>query len=109
MNFDYQKRLETEIDRELKELPELSAPDTLAARVMAGIETRSAVPWYRQPWHAWPAPVRAFSFVIMLALFGGLVFASWLLYQAPGTGLVMQKVGGWFSSLTVIWNEVGGL
>jgi len=40
MNFDYEKRLETAVDRELRQLPELLAPHTLVLRVMKAIEAR---------------------------------------------------------------------
>jgi len=109
MNTDHNRRLETEIDRELKALPELAAPETLAARVMARIEKPIALPWYRQPWQQWPTPARAFSFGVMLALFGGLCFAIWFLFQAPGTALAVQKAEGSLSSLSVIWNTLGAL
>ena len=59
MNSEYEKRLEAEIERELKGLPELTAPGTLVSRVMAAIEQRADRPWYRQPWQAWPVALRA--------------------------------------------------
>jgi len=107
MNSDYNQRLETEIDRELKKLPELTAPATLTARVMAQIEKRSVLPWYRQAWPAWPKPARVLALGAMLALFGGICFASWRLYHGPEAGLAVQTMAGWFSGLAVIWNALG--
>ena len=48
MNFESEKRLETQIDGQLKALPELMAPGTLILRVMRVIEMRLNLPWYRQ-------------------------------------------------------------
>lgn len=109
MNSDYNQRLETEIDRELKGLPELTVPDTLTARVMARIEKRSVLPWYRQAWPAWPRPAQVLSLGAMLALFGVICFASWRMFQGPEAGLAAQTMAGWFSGLAVIWNTLGAV
>ncbi len=77
MSLEYEKRLESEIDKELRALPELIAPHSLFLRVMAAIESRLNLPWYRQSWQGWPLALRAVSLVILLALFGGLCFATW--------------------------------
>ena len=58
MNPDYDKQLEAAISRELKALPELAAPAALASRVMAAIEQRARVPWYRRSWQTWPVALR---------------------------------------------------
>lgn len=104
MNTEYEKRLEERIDRELKELPELRAPTTLAARVMQAVEARARVPWYRQSWEMWPAPVRISALIFLLASFGGLCFASWQLTRAAGFANAMQEVGEMFSGFTLLWN-----
>jgi len=77
MNLDYEKNLEVEIDRELNALPEIAAPARLIARVMATIELRKALPWFRRAWHTWPGPLQAVFLVTMLALFGGICFGGW--------------------------------
>jgi hypothetical protein len=109
MNSDYRQRLETEVDRELKGLPELTAPGTLTARVMARIEKRSALPWHRQAWPAWPRTARTLSLVAMLVLFGGICFTNWRFFQGAEAGLAAQKMAGWFSGLAVIWNALGAV
>jgi len=72
MNSDYEKRLEAEIDRELKALPELRAPTTLLVRVRSAVAQRAAVPWYRQSWQMWPMIWRVTAMAVLLASFGGL-------------------------------------
>ena len=109
MNPDYEKQLEEQIDRELKRLPELSAPNTLAARVMQAIELRASLPWYRQPWQMWPAPWRFATLAFLLLSFGGLFVASWRLTQAAGVANVVQEVGELFSGVHVIWNVANAL
>jgi hypothetical protein len=109
MNSDDYKRLETEIDRELKNLPELSAPVTLLARVMSGIGQQSALPWYRRSWQGWPMPLQAASLAVMLALFGGLCYGSWLFAQSPGASHATQSISGWFSEAGSAWNTLNVL
>ena len=104
MNPDYDKQLEAAISRELKTLPELAAPGALASRVMATIEQRARVPWYRRSWQTWPMVLQAASLVVLLALFGGLCLGGWQLSQTGTATLALHRVGGWFSGLNVIGN-----
>lgn len=109
MNSDYEKNLEARIDRALKALPELSAPPTLSARVMAAIGQRSAVPWYRQSWEMWPMPVRIGAMAVLIAMFSGLCLASWQLTRAAGMTAAAQEVGRLFSGVAVLWKAVAVL
>jgi len=104
MNPDYDKQLEAAISRELKALPELAAPGVLANRVMAALEQRVRVPWYRRSWQMWPVNLQAVSLVVLLALFGGLCLAGWELSQAEATVFALHRVGEWFSGLSMIEN-----
>ena len=104
MNPDCNKQLEAAISRELKALPELAAPTALASRVMAAIEQRARVPWYRRSWQTWPVALQAASLVVLLTLFGGLCYGGWELSQAEATTLALHRVEGWFSGLNVIGN-----
>ena len=104
MSFDYEKRLEAEVDRELKRLPELTAPQTLMLRVTAAIEKRPSLPWYRQSWQMWPLPLQAASFVLLMALFGLLCFGTWKLSHAESFAAAMQPPLNWLSGLGAIWH-----
>jgi hypothetical protein len=104
MNPDYDKQLEAAISRELKALPELAAPTALANRVMAAIEQRARVPWYRRSWQMWPVALQAASLVVLLALFGGLCFGGWQLSQTGTATLALHRAGEWVSGLSVIQN-----
>jgi hypothetical protein len=104
MNPDYDRQLEAEISRELKALPELAAPAALMNRVMAVIEQRATVPWYRRSWQTWPAALQTASLVGLLALFGGLCLGGWELSQTEAATLALHRVSEWFSGLSVIGN-----
>jgi hypothetical protein len=102
MNSIDDKQLELEIGRQLKTLPELAAPASLANRVMAAIESRLHVPWYRRSWATWPVALRTASLAAMLVLFGGLCLAGWELSHAETVSLAAHRVGQWFSGLNTI-------
>jgi len=104
MNPDYNKQLEAAISRELKALPELTAPAVLANRVMATLEQRARVPWYPRSWQTWPVAMQAASLVVLLALFGGLCLGGWQLSQTGTATLALHRVGEWFSGLSMIGN-----
>lgn len=108
MNLDDAHRLELSIDRELKALPYLAAPASLASRVMARIEQRSALPWYRRAWQTWPGSLQAASLLILLAGFAGVCFATWQFGQAPAVTAAASRMGNWLSGMNAVWNT-GGL
>ena len=108
MNPEYEKQLEAAIDRELKGLRELPAPETLCLRVMTALEQRASAPWYRQPWPMWPLPARLGVLLLLLAFFAALCFAGWKL-QAESLSLATQQAGGWFSGLEAAWNVLRSL
>jgi hypothetical protein len=76
MKPDYEKKLEAEIERRLKELPELPAPLALAGRVMAMIDARASMVWYRQPWPQWPLLPRTALFVLLASAFAGVCYLA---------------------------------
>src|SRR5690349_19006650 len=99
MNSEYEDKLAAEIDRELKRLPELQAPSTLLRRVMTAIEAREGLPWYRQAWQAWPAPLRAAALVILLAFFASLCLGVWKLPDTEGYVTATRQTAGWLAGL----------
>src|SRR5579863_5367029 len=109
MNSDYDRELELEIDRELKQLPQWKAPATLSRRVMLAIEQRRALRWYNQPWQNWPVALRVGALALLSIMFGGLCVASWQLTRAAGMSAAMQEIGGLFSGLSMVWNIINVL
>jgi hypothetical protein len=98
--------LEKLIDRLCREQPALHAPSTLSARVLAEIERRAALPWWRRSFSHWPVPVRtAFIAVCGAAILTSLsaplarVFATvnvpltWA-YQTGATVSLLNSVFG---------------
>ena len=106
MNFETEKQLEAEVDRQLKALPELMAPGTLILRVMRAIEMRLNLPWYRQAWQRWPIGLRIVSFAVLLTLFGALCFASWKVTHLESFAIAMHQAGGWFAGFGALWHAL---
>jgi hypothetical protein len=104
MHSNNDKHLESEISRELKALPPLTAPASLVNRVMAAIEQRANVPWYQRSWQTWPRSLQAAALVTLLVLFGGLCFAGWELSHAETMSKTSHRIGHWFSGLYTIGN-----
>ena len=102
MNLDNDRQLELEISRELKALPELTAPASVANRVLAAIELRLNVPWYRRSWVTWPLALRMASLAAMLAMFGGLCLAGWEVSRTETIMSATHRAGQWFSGLNTI-------
>jgi len=109
MNTDHDKQLEAQIDRELKALPLLPAPPTLAPRVMAAIAVRTAAPWYRRSWPTWPLALQAASMVVLLAAFAGICVGSWQFLHTPVVLSAASEVSGWISSLSAVWKAAAAL
>jgi hypothetical protein len=102
MNSNDDQQLELAISRELKALPELTAPASVANRVLAAIELRLNVPWYRRAWVMWPVAWRMASLAAMLMLFSGLCFAGWEVSRTEPIMSAMHRAGQWFSRLNMI-------
>lgn len=109
MSLEYERKLEAETDRELKALPDIAAPATLVARVMAAIEKRAALPWFRRAWDTWPGPLQGVFLVALLALFGGMCYGGWEASHTATFGLAVHKISGWFSGLAAIYTAFNAL
>lgn len=97
------QKLEDCLRRELRGLPDLKAPATLAPRVMAVIAARQHAPWWRKTWADWPQGMRLAFLAMGLVVAGGLVLVGWQWPQVAGlatlTGGVRETVSGWFNGL----------
>lgn len=60
--------LEEAIHRELKALPQLKAPSNLLPSVMAAIQARANLPWYRKSWQKWPRGLQLLSLGLGLVM-----------------------------------------
>ena len=68
--------LQRHIDRELKSLPVLPAPDTLLPRVLAAVRHWADRPWHARAWFTWPMWWR----VVVIA---GTLRILWLAIAGP--------------------------
>jgi len=109
MNSNHDQQLESAIRRELKALPELTAPSAVASRVMAAIERQQQLAWYRRSWTTWPTGVQLASLTAMLMMFGGLCFAGWELSHGQTIAQAGHRLGQWFSGLNAITGMLGVL
>jgi hypothetical protein len=105
MNPDYEQRSSAEVDRLLKELPELAAPTTLSPRVMNAIH-RQASPARRWSWETWPRLWQAALLVALLALFGGLCLEASSLPHAPIVLAARHQVQTWATDVGAAWRIV---
>ena len=109
MNENENSQLEAAVDRELKALPDLRAPQRLLPRVMAVIEQRAGLPWYRRAWQTWPLPLQVVSMLVLLVAFAGLCFGSWQLVQGPAAAAATSEASGWFRMLNTSLSTLGVL
>ena len=63
--------LQRRIERELKSLPALRAPDTLLPRVLAAVRHWADRPWYARAWFTWPMWWRVASAAVLLVVLAG--------------------------------------
>ncbi|MCX7721958.1 MAG: hypothetical protein N2379_02720 [Verrucomicrobiae bacterium] len=91
MNTGNDKELEAAIDRLLKTLPPLRAPDTLVPRVLAAVTPQARLAWYRRPWQTWPVALQLGSLAAALALCAGVYIGiGELVHALRGTFLATQ-------------------
>lgn len=58
--------LERLAQAKLSQLPDLEAPPTLMPRVLAALEARAYLPWWRRAWLDWPHGYQVVSVVLMV-------------------------------------------
>jgi hypothetical protein len=98
MQTDPEKELEEQIHQELRDLPPVSAPVDLIARVQSTIYARENRPWWQQPWMAWPMAARVVSALVVCV---GVGYGGWLISQ-PGN-LSLDGVGKSLSAWAWVW------
>jgi hypothetical protein len=104
--------LERLIDRTLRALPPRQAPRTLESRVLAELERRAALPWWRKQFAYWPRTARL---AFMLASFGAAVAVTWLLANTKALHLTtsppawIRSLSHATSSMSHVFSSVVGL
>ena len=104
MNHEPDKNLERLIHRQLRALPDLSAPNELIPNVLAAIQARALKPWYASPWMTWPITLRLASALLFFgALTAAVVFGRDILHS------IWQILGNPFSALEPIGQSIVAL
>lgn len=65
---DHNEKLERLIQQAVRGLPPRRAPQSLERRVLAEIERRAALPWWRQSFVHWPIAARAVFLVLCVGI-----------------------------------------
>ena len=102
--------LEAAIRRELKALPNRRAPSGLLPSVMAAIQARAALPWYRKPWQQWPRGLQMISVTLGLIVVFGLAGSAgwaWLTWVAAPVESARAIVLACFHLLWSITDALG--
>jgi hypothetical protein len=109
MNADYERQLEEAISRELQALPELTAPASLADRVLRLAERRAAASWYQRPWQSWPTPLQWAGLALLVLSFLGICAAAWTASQTQIVAWGIEWMRGWMSTLGAGADSLVGL
>jgi hypothetical protein len=114
MNESEEQLLAARIDRELRALPVLAAPNTLAPRVLTTLAARLHAPWWRKSWAGWPPGIRLAFLAVSLAVAGLLVIVGLQLPALAGLfGDSLHNVSGWIARaqqlVDPVWRIVDAL
>jgi len=104
MENDRNKQIEQLIHRELRQLPELRAPETLVHRVMLAVHAKERQLWWQRPWLSWPRPMQVTSSALCIAAVVALVYFGTGAWQSAGIGNPLDQFWQWISSLSVLWD-----
>lgn len=102
-------------DRELRQLPLLKAPGSLAPRIMVAVRARAAAaaaPWWLQSWSEWPAFARAALFVaafLIASIFfsGSVVLDDQMRTMQNPLSNLLGEFTAIGSTVALLWQKIG--
>ena len=107
MDTNPDKFLEELIHKELAQLPERTAPESLIAGVLQQIQARAQKRWWQCGWIHWPAKIRFVSLALLLASVAGGLFGvaqAWDYVSSEFT-----PVSTAIDSLAAVWDVLDAL
>jgi len=104
MNSEFDPKLESLLDAELKKLPPIAAPASLLPNVMSAIAARARMPWWQRAWWDWPLTAKAAFILIALAIVGA--FSGGGVMLDEGVSNYSQQVVERFGPVTSLWDTV---
>ncbi len=103
-----EKLLETFIDRELKQLTELTAPETLIPRVWAALRAK-AKPWWQRSWASWPRWGQGVFLLATVLLIAGVVNGAPQAAEGLPVQSLLAECASWFAFLAPVWKFLASL
>jgi hypothetical protein len=91
------------IQRELSRLPLIEAPTSLLPRVMAAVEARAGLPWWKRSWRTWPWSCRIVFLLTSLLLAMGCAYGLGLVGEAGSSQSLRGSMSGGFRFLRPVW------
>lgn len=104
MKSEFDPKLESLLDEELKKLPPVAAPASLLPNVMSAIAARAQLPWWERAWWDWPLTAKAAFLLLALAIVGA--FSSGGVMLDAGVSNYSQQVVERFGPLASLWETV---
>ena len=104
MTPDRQQQWETQLDADLKALPEIAAPPQLARRVMEQIQRPGVANEKRRTWQDLPSVFRTMAVVAMTLCFGLLCLGAWVYSDNAGMVTICERMANWLHPVGVFWN-----
>jgi len=86
-----EQELEMFIHEQLRKLPEQPAPKHLALNVMAAVQARQNLVWWKQPFTHWPRAAQRLLLVFLGSLFAGILSLFWHPAQQLTTNAMLDR------------------
>ena len=106
MQNEREDKLAERIQRELDRLPLLNAPASLLPRVMAAVEARVHLPWWRRSWSTWPTGYRVLFLLVSVVLAAGCAYGLSVVGEDVSFPSLKTAVSGSFAFLRPVWELV---
>jgi len=90
---------ETELAQELRKLPDREAPATLIPRVMAALQARVRLPWWRRTWWQWPPAAQLLGLLAVSSVLGLITYYATRGWEAALVAGMTQQVQAWLEPL----------